>query len=130
MGDPLADALPRALVLHGDITPAALGEEGVYHEATRFLSCLILELGKGHPFILSSTVRDDNALLAVVGDVNVEEAFAAVTRVFGPWQPHEPPAVPPAEVPETRLPTADELELIREVIDPDGAREREVPDPG
>jgi hypothetical protein len=36
----------------------------------------------------------------------------------------------PAEVPVTRLPTADELELIREVIDPDGAREREVPDPG
>lgn len=35
----------------------------------------------------------------------------------------------PADVPETRLPTADELELIREVIDPDGAREKEVPDP-
>ncbi len=35
----------------------------------------------------------------------------------------------PADVPESRLPTADELELIREVIDPDGAREREVPDP-
>lgn len=37
--------------------------------------------------------------------------------------------VVPADVPETRLPTADELELIREVIDPDGAREKEVPDP-
>ncbi|WP_436794477.1 CoA-transferase subunit beta [Actinospongicola halichondriae] len=35
----------------------------------------------------------------------------------------------PAEVPESRLPTADELELIREVIDPAGAREKEVPDP-
>jgi acyl CoA:acetate/3-ketoacid CoA transferase beta subunit len=35
----------------------------------------------------------------------------------------------PADVPESRLPTAAELELIREVIDPEGAREREVPDP-
>ena len=35
----------------------------------------------------------------------------------------------PDDVPESRLPTAEELELIREVIDPDGAREREVPDP-
>jgi acyl CoA:acetate/3-ketoacid CoA transferase beta subunit len=37
--------------------------------------------------------------------------------------------VVPAEVPSSRLPTATELTLIREVIDPDGAREREVPDP-
>lgn len=37
--------------------------------------------------------------------------------------------VVPTDVPETRLPTADELELIREVIDPDGDREKEVPDP-
>ena len=28
---------------------------------------------------------------------------------------------------ETRTPTAEELRLIREVIDPDGARQREVP---
>jgi acyl CoA:acetate/3-ketoacid CoA transferase beta subunit len=37
--------------------------------------------------------------------------------------------VVPAHVPESRLPTPEELELIREVIDPEGAREREVPDP-
>jgi acyl CoA:acetate/3-ketoacid CoA transferase beta subunit len=36
----------------------------------------------------------------------------------------------PDDVPTSRLPTASELALIREVIDPDGAREREVPDPG
>jgi acyl CoA:acetate/3-ketoacid CoA transferase beta subunit len=34
----------------------------------------------------------------------------------------------PDGVPESRLPTPDELELIREVIDPESAREREVPD--
>ena len=35
----------------------------------------------------------------------------------------------PDDVPESRLPTADELELLCEVIDPEGLREREVPDP-
>jgi acyl CoA:acetate/3-ketoacid CoA transferase beta subunit len=39
------------------------------------------------------------------------------------------PLAVPDEVPTSRLPTADELELIREVIDPENAREREVPDP-
>ena len=33
----------------------------------------------------------------------------------------------PADVPESRVPTADELSLIREVIDPAGLREKEVP---
>lgn len=35
-------------------------------------------------------------------------------------------AVPP-DVPETRLPTPDELRVMREVLDPKGLREREVP---
>ena len=38
--------------------------------------------------------------------------------------------VVPDDVDESRPPTHDELRLIREVIDPDGLREREVPDPG
>ena len=37
--------------------------------------------------------------------------------------------VVPDDVPESRPPTADELELLREVIDPDGTGGREVPDP-
>jgi hypothetical protein len=35
--------------------------------------------------------------------------------------------VVPEDIPTTRLPTPDELELIRMVIDPRGLREREVP---
>ncbi|MBZ4018396.1 CoA-transferase subunit beta [Streptomyces purpurogeneiscleroticus] len=35
----------------------------------------------------------------------------------------------PADVPYTREPTADELRLIRDVLDPKGLREREVPAP-
>jgi acyl CoA:acetate/3-ketoacid CoA transferase beta subunit len=34
-----------------------------------------------------------------------------------------------ADVPQSRPPTPEELELIRDVIDPEGAREREVTDP-
>jgi acyl CoA:acetate/3-ketoacid CoA transferase beta subunit len=37
--------------------------------------------------------------------------------------------VVPNEVPESRLPSPDELQLLREVIDPAGRRQAEVPDP-
>jgi glycogen debranching enzyme len=50
---------------HGDIRPVGMKEQGLYHEGTRFLSCLILRLGRGDPLFLSSTVKEDNALLAV-----------------------------------------------------------------
>lgn len=50
---------------YGDIQPLGLGEQGVYHEGTRFLSHLILRVGRNRPLLLSSTVRDDNAFLAV-----------------------------------------------------------------
>jgi glycogen debranching enzyme len=50
---------------YGDIKPGGLGEEGLYHEGTRFLSCLLLELEGSRPFFLSSTVRDENDQLAV-----------------------------------------------------------------
>ncbi|MCC7423624.1 MAG: amylo-alpha-1,6-glucosidase [Planctomycetaceae bacterium] len=50
---------------HGDIKPGGLGEEGLYHEGTRFLSALILELEGSRPFFLSSTVRNENDQLNV-----------------------------------------------------------------
>jgi glycogen debranching enzyme len=50
---------------YGDSRPVGLGEEGIYHEGTRFLSRLELRLGHTRPLLLSSTVRDDNTLLAV-----------------------------------------------------------------
>src|SRR5438309_8262102 len=50
---------------YGDIKPAGLAEEGVYHEGTRFLSLLVLALGQERPLFLSSTVREDNDLLVV-----------------------------------------------------------------
>src|SRR5215813_10150348 len=50
---------------YGDIKPGGLGEEGLYHEGTRYLCCLLLQMEGGRPFFLSSTVRDENDQLAV-----------------------------------------------------------------
>ncbi|MGO8747787.1 MAG: glycogen debranching N-terminal domain-containing protein [Thermoguttaceae bacterium] len=50
---------------YGDMKPGGLGEAGLYHEGTRFLSCLVLELEGSRPFFLSSTVREGNDQLAV-----------------------------------------------------------------
>lgn len=70
----LADDRTRVLKHHetfavfdryGDIQPIGLGEQGLYHEGTRFLSRLELRLGQQKPLLLSSTVKEDNALLTV-----------------------------------------------------------------
>jgi glycogen debranching enzyme len=50
---------------YGDIRQTGLGEQGIYHEGTRFLSHLVFRLGNNHPFLLSSTVQRDNLLLTV-----------------------------------------------------------------
>src|ERR1051326_5703450 len=71
---PLAD--DRTLVLkhddtfaifdrYGDIQPVGLGEQGIYHAGTRFLSKLVLQIAGKRPMLLSSTIREDNVLLAV-----------------------------------------------------------------
>jgi glycogen debranching enzyme len=71
---PLADELGRVLKQgetfavfdhFGDFKPVGLCEEGLYHEGTRFLSCLLLQLNKDRPLFLSSTVKQDNDQLAV-----------------------------------------------------------------
>src|SRR5262249_57508534 len=50
---------------HGDIRPVGMKEQGVFHEGTRFLSCLALRFGRGEPLFLSSTVNQENAILTV-----------------------------------------------------------------
>ena len=49
----------------GNIQPVGPSAQGLYHEGTRFLSNLKFSLGKYQPMILSSTVKEDNALLTV-----------------------------------------------------------------
>jgi zinc protease len=42
----------------------------------------------------------NNCLLAVVGDVTVDEAIEVVTRAFGDWERHDVPAFTPTDPPE------------------------------
>ncbi len=91
---------------------AVLGEDAArYHHLPRVISDLAV-------FDFES---DDHSmrLRSVHPGVTVDDVVAATGFDL----------VLPDDVPESRLPTAEELELIREVIDPDAAREKEVPDP-
>ena len=49
----------------GNIQPIGLGEQGLYHDGTRYLSRLEMRVQGRRPLLLSSTVREDNATLAV-----------------------------------------------------------------
>jgi glycogen debranching enzyme len=71
---PLADDRTRVLKhgetfavfdRYGDVRPFGAGAQGVFHEGTRFLSRMALRLGTERPLLLSSTVVENNALLAV-----------------------------------------------------------------
>ncbi|MGH9161985.1 MAG: glycogen debranching N-terminal domain-containing protein, partial [Vicinamibacteraceae bacterium] len=50
---------------YGDIKPVGVGEHGLYHEGTRFLSMLLLGFGEDRPLLLSSNVKADNSLVVV-----------------------------------------------------------------
>lgn len=50
---------------HGNIRQIGLGEQGLYHEGTRFLRRLELRVMDRRPLLLSSTVNEDNAVLTV-----------------------------------------------------------------
>lgn len=50
---------------YGDVDASERNKEGVYHHGTRFLSCLKFTLLDSRALLLSSTVRNDNVLLAV-----------------------------------------------------------------
>jgi glycogen debranching enzyme len=64
---------------YGDILQYGLGEQGIYHEGTRFLSYLELRLGKIRPFLLSSMIKENNILFTVDltnPDIYVDGAIA------------------------------------------------------
>ncbi|MGH7726447.1 MAG: amylo-alpha-1,6-glucosidase [Candidatus Eiseniibacteriota bacterium] len=50
---------------NGDVQPVGLGEQGLYHEGTRYLSRLELLVEGLRPLLLSSTIKEDNSLLLV-----------------------------------------------------------------
>ena len=91
---------------------AALGEGGRWVEIRRVVTNLA---------VLDFATADRRMRLASVHPgVTVDDVVAATgfDLVIGD------------DTPESRRPTDEELRLIREVIDPEGAREREVPDRG
>jgi glycogen debranching enzyme len=50
---------------YGDVQSIGLGEQGLFHEGTRFLSRLDVRLGRVRPLLLSSSVNEGNDSLAV-----------------------------------------------------------------
>lgn len=90
---------------------AALGPAGRFHR----LRHVITDLG-----VLDFETPDHRMRLrSVHPGVAVDEIVAATGFEL----------VVPADVPESRAPTPDELALIREVIDPHNLRDQEVPNP-
>jgi acyl CoA:acetate/3-ketoacid CoA transferase beta subunit len=90
---------------------AALGAAGRYHRIHR----VVTNLG-----VLDFETPDHSMRLhSVHPGVTADEIVAATGFEL----------TVPADVPETRAPTPDELQLIREVIDPHGLRDQEVPNP-
>jgi glycogen debranching enzyme len=78
----------------GDIRPIGLAEEGLYHEGTRHLSRLSLRFGRQQPLLLSSAVKQDNALIAVDltnldisrnGSVVIPRGTLHLSRVMVVW---------------------------------------------
>ncbi len=88
---------------------AALGESARFHEIRRVVS----NLG-----VFDFATPDHSMRLASLHPgVSVDEVIEATGF----------PLAIPDDPPETRLPTPEELQLIREVIDPKAQREHEVP---
>src|ERR1017187_5085228 len=50
---------------HGRIKPGGLGEEGLYHDGTRFLSHLHMKLENMDLILLGSTVQGENGHLVI-----------------------------------------------------------------
>src|SRR2546425_4953714 len=73
----------------GDIETFGTGELGLYYQDTRFLSRLTLKLGKDRPLLLSSTVREDNAVMA--GDATKPHTRGGSARVIPPRTTHGVP---------------------------------------
>src|SRR5919204_2692858 len=51
--------------LYGDVGAFGTGEQGLYHEGTRYLSRFCLRLNGRRPMLLSARVKNDNELFGV-----------------------------------------------------------------
>ena len=60
---------------YGDLPTEGLGQHGLYHEGTRFLSYLLFTLFNRRPILLSSTIADNSLLVveATNPDINLDD---------------------------------------------------------
>jgi glycogen debranching enzyme len=68
---------------YGDVQSIGMGEQGLFHEGTRFLSRLDVRLGKVRPLLLSSSVNEANDILAVDltnPDITTEDGHIQLPR--------------------------------------------------
>ena len=70
----------------GDMIPTEGGEQGLFHDGTRFLSWLELFLGAGHPLHLSSTISEDNVVFTA--DLTNTDVRAGGRIVLGHGEVH------------------------------------------
>ncbi|KFI22781.1 amylo-alpha-1,6-glucosidase [Nitrosococcus oceani] len=66
---------------YGDIQHLGIGEQGIYHQGTRFLSYFELSINQRRPLLLHSTVKEDNTLLtADITNPDLYQENQLVTR--------------------------------------------------
>jgi len=60
---------------HGDIQHIGIGDQGLYHTGTRFLSRFELSINQHRPMLLNSTVKKDNSLMTI--DLTTPDLYAS-----------------------------------------------------
>jgi len=78
----------------GDIQPIGMGEQGIFHEGTRFLSKMELHFGGLRPLLLGSTINKQNELLAIdlmnpdftSGDITIRRDSVHIFRSKFIWK--------------------------------------------
>jgi hypothetical protein len=63
---------------HGDIQHIGIGDQGLYHEGTRFLSRFELSINQRRPMLLNSMVKKDNSLMTV--DLTTPDLYVSGQR--------------------------------------------------
>jgi acyl CoA:acetate/3-ketoacid CoA transferase beta subunit len=104
---------PRVFVGQVDMVSGVGYDRGAYELRVVVTNLAVLDFGA----VESGTGEHTMRLRSVHPGVEVADVLAATGF----------PLAVPDEVPVTRAPTAAELDLIRTRLDPDGARDREIP---
>ena len=63
---------------HGDIQHIGIGDQGLYHAGTRFLSRFELSINQRRPMLLNSMVKKDNSLMTV--DLTTPDLYVSGQR--------------------------------------------------